>query len=260
MNDGSTRILWTIEELGERVAGALEAAGYEGVASGRVRDVPDPRTIRYYTTLGLLDRPAGFRGRTALYGPRHLLQLVAIKRFQALGLTLAEVQQRVAGATDGALARAAGITPSVPRETAPESPPREHPEPPQRRAPETLAPGRREAPRADGRRATAFWRELPPAPEVLPASPTYDRPAGSANPMEAVRLGPGGELTLLLATRRPLDDNDLRVIRLAAAPLIELMRLRGLIDARGHKDEREYDDRQDQDGQVPPPRPEEDVR
>jgi hypothetical protein len=65
---------------------------------------------------------------------------------------------------------------------------------------------------------------------------------------------------LLLATRRPLDDNDLRVIRLAAAPLIELMRLRGLIDARGHKDEREYDDRQDQDGQVPPPRPEEDVR
>ena len=54
--------LWTIDELGERVAGALGGPGYEGVPSGRVRDVPDLRTIRYYTTLGLLDRPAAMRG------------------------------------------------------------------------------------------------------------------------------------------------------------------------------------------------------
>ena len=67
---------WTIEELGERIAEALGGQGYDGVPSGRVRDVPDLRTIRYYTTLGLLDRPAAMRGRTALYGSRHLLQLV----------------------------------------------------------------------------------------------------------------------------------------------------------------------------------------
>src|SRR6516164_5237389 len=97
--------LWTIDELSEQVALALDGPGYAGVRSGRVRDVPDLRTIRYYTTLGLLDRPAAMRGRTALYGSRHLLQLVAIKRLQARGLTLAEVQQRVLGLSEAALKR-----------------------------------------------------------------------------------------------------------------------------------------------------------
>ena len=73
--------------------------------SGRVRDVPDLRTIRYYTTLGLLDRPAAMRGRTALYGSRHLLQLAAIKRLQARGLSLAAVQERVVGISDASLRR-----------------------------------------------------------------------------------------------------------------------------------------------------------
>jgi hypothetical protein len=80
--------LWTLDELGARVALAL-AVGYDGQANGRVREVPDGRTIRYYTTLGLIDRPAAMRGRTALYGVRHLLQLTAIKRLQARGLSLA---------------------------------------------------------------------------------------------------------------------------------------------------------------------------
>ena len=71
--------------------------------SGRVRDVPDLRTIRYYTTLGLLDRAAAMRGRTALYGRRHLFQLVAIKRLQARGHSLAEIQQRLVGLSDTAL-------------------------------------------------------------------------------------------------------------------------------------------------------------
>src|SRR5580700_2346545 len=90
--------LWTIDELGERVRAALGGPGYEGVPSGRVRDVPDLRTIRYYTTLGLLDRPAAMRGRTALYGARHLLQLVAIKRLQADGRTVAQAQAELFGA------------------------------------------------------------------------------------------------------------------------------------------------------------------
>ena len=89
------------------MAEALGGPGYDGVSSGRVRDVPDLRTIRYYTTLGLLDRPAEMRGRTALYGRRHLLQLVAIKRLQARGLSLAEVQERVVGLSDAALRRLA---------------------------------------------------------------------------------------------------------------------------------------------------------
>src|SRR5436305_3354800 len=98
--------LWTLDELCDRVERAL-AVDYHGQASGRVRDVPDLRTIRYYTTLGLIDRPAAMRGRTALYGPRHLLQLVAIKRLQARGLSLAQVQEQLLGASDVMLGRLA---------------------------------------------------------------------------------------------------------------------------------------------------------
>ena len=55
----------------------------EAEFKARPPHVPDARTIRYYATLGLIDRPEAFRGRTALYGARHLSQLVAIKRLQA---------------------------------------------------------------------------------------------------------------------------------------------------------------------------------
>jgi DNA-binding transcriptional MerR regulator len=80
-----------MDELVERVREAL-AAEYSGAGDGRIRDVPDRRAIRWYTTIGLVDRPLGMRGRSALYGPRHLQQLVAIKRRQAAGRSLSQIQ------------------------------------------------------------------------------------------------------------------------------------------------------------------------
>src|SRR5919199_3648174 len=97
---------WTLDELAERVDAAL-AVDYPGQPSGRVRDVPDRRAIRWYTTIGLIDRPLAPRGRTALYTPRHLLQLVAVKRLQARGMPLVAIQQQLAGATDSQLERVA---------------------------------------------------------------------------------------------------------------------------------------------------------
>lgn len=99
---------WTVEELAAQVALAL-GSGARLQASGRVREIPDERTIRYYTASGLLNRPAALRGRTAYYGRRHLLQLVAVKRLQAKGLALAEIQRRLAGATGAALEREARL-------------------------------------------------------------------------------------------------------------------------------------------------------
>src|SRR5918911_5245850 len=100
---------WTLDELAERVDAAL-AVDYPGQPSGRVRDVPDRRAIRWYTTIGLIDRPVAHHGRTALYTPRHLLQLVAVKRLQARGLPLVAIQQELAGATDTQLARVARLS------------------------------------------------------------------------------------------------------------------------------------------------------
>jgi hypothetical protein len=77
--------------------------------NGQVRAVPDARSIRYYTTLGLIDRPAAMEGRTALYGERHLQQLVAIKRLQAEGLSLVEIQAKLHGITPRALAELAKV-------------------------------------------------------------------------------------------------------------------------------------------------------
>ncbi|MBB5779633.1 MerR family transcriptional regulator [Nonomuraea jabiensis] len=104
---------WTIGELAERAALALRA-GSDGAPAlnGRVRDVPGERLIRWYTTIGLVDPPLTRRGRIAQYGRRHLLQLVAVKRLQAAGHSIAEIQTALAGATDRMLETAAGLAPA----------------------------------------------------------------------------------------------------------------------------------------------------
>ena len=45
--------------------------------------------------------------------------------------------------------------------------------------------------------------------------------------MQDIKLENG--LVLSLTAKRRLDEDDLRVMRMAAAPLIEILRLRGLI-------------------------------
>ena len=69
---------------------------------GRVAPVPDARTVRYYTTLGLVDRPR-IVDREARYGQRHVLQLAAIKRLQVEGSRLADIQRRLYGRSDAEL-------------------------------------------------------------------------------------------------------------------------------------------------------------
>lgn len=202
---------WTLDELVARVPVALGAAGYSGAPNGRVREVPDRRAIRWYTTIGLLDRPGAMRGRTALYGPRHLAQLVAIKRRQAQGRSLAEIQEELVGVTDPALREIAGVDP------------------------EGVTP-EKGAPRG------AFWAQAvtAPAPEPQRAAPATEQraaPATERSAVEGVLTGvplDGGAMLLLPA--RP-DHDDLAALRAAAAPLIDLLAARGLLhgDARSSR-------------------------
>jgi DNA-binding transcriptional MerR regulator len=220
---------WTLDELAERVDAAL-AVDYPGQPSGRVRAVPDRRVIRWYTTIGLIDRPVAHRGRTALYGPRHLLQLVAVKRLQARGLPLVAIQQELAGATDTQLARVARLptTTPPPRAAVGAGPPAGVPAPTRVPAP-TLAPA--------GARRAGFWR-APPAtavtaaraagPDGAPAGP------GPAASLRGVRLGGGA--TLLLEPGRELDAGDVQAILEAAGPLLAALRARGL-DRAAHREE-----------------------
>jgi MerR HTH family regulatory protein len=176
------RALHTLDELTGLVEAAL-SVDYRGAPTGRVRDVPDQRAIRWYVTRGLVDRPAAMRGRVALYGHRHLLQLVAIKRRQEQGRSLAEIQAELSGATDAALASVARLspTPDIPTTTNGAAP----------------APAR---PRR-------FWAE---------------RPAVGAGPepvaVQGFRLEPG--VTLLVEGGTTADPKD---ILAAARPLLDLL-------------------------------------
>ena len=54
----------------------------------------------------MLDRPLRYDGRTAIYGVRHLHQLICVRALQAQGLSLSQVQRALSGATDAQLAAA----------------------------------------------------------------------------------------------------------------------------------------------------------
>ena len=55
-----------------------------------------PRTVRLYATEGLIDRP-GKDGRRAVYGQRHLLQLLLVRSLARRGLSLSAIAPLVAG-------------------------------------------------------------------------------------------------------------------------------------------------------------------
>jgi DNA-binding transcriptional MerR regulator len=98
---------YTIAELADAGVAALDALGI-AARNGQVRDRPDVRTIRYYATLGLIDPPTEMTGRTARYGDRHLLQVLAVKAVQARGDSLADAQRTLVGASDEELRSAIG--------------------------------------------------------------------------------------------------------------------------------------------------------
>ncbi|MEV0147872.1 MULTISPECIES: MerR family transcriptional regulator [unclassified Nonomuraea] len=235
---------WTIGELAERAAGLLRAGGPNG--NGRVREVPGERLIRWYTTIGLVDPPLSRRGRVARYGRRHLLQLVAVKRLQAAGLSIADIQVALAGATDAMLE--AATHPDATLETAA----RPETAPPQTGRPDAAVPP---AARLDGKavsvsrpdgasspgptaggggspegEAARFWartpRDLPPAPAI---ASTARQAAGEAagGLVRGIRIAPGVTLVLDGAGRVPSTD-DVQAVLGAAAPLLAVLEERKL--------------------------------
>jgi DNA-binding transcriptional MerR regulator len=211
---------WTIGELAERASTALAPTAR---LNGRVRDVPNERLIRWYSTIGLLDPPSARRGRIALYGRRHLLQLIAVKRRQADGRTIAEIQAELTGAADQILESIA-LIPETPDETAAtvatRTPrPRFWAEPPAAPAaslsapsgPPPVAPAVAEEPRS-------------PAPPAQPAQPAVI--------VHGVRLAAGVTVLLDGGGRTPSPD-DLAEITAASAALLAVLRERGLTSPEG---------------------------
>ena len=245
---------WTILELAELAAETLAAVqpavppADAGTPSGppranrRVRDVPNERLVRWYVTVGLVDPPLSRRGRVAQYGRRHLLQLVAVKRRQAEGRSLAEIQAELAGATDEALAAVARVPETWP---APDglatAPARFWAR--QARQPGTAAAERAGRPAA----AAAGVGQLDPDVAAGPvqtgtaAAERAGRPAAAARGgqevrggamapaglVRGIRLAPGVTLLLEGAGREPGPDDVTAVVN-AAQPLLEELASRRL--------------------------------
>jgi DNA-binding transcriptional MerR regulator len=218
-------VRWTIDELIDVADAALETAAYDGPASGRVREKPDKRTIRYYTTLGLLDRPVEFRGRTAYYGRRHVLQLTAIKRLQAKGMTLVQIQEALTGADSRRLRNWAGLPEEFWEKHRPAAP---APPDPDRLLAAPAAPNAEGTIEAPARSRRAFWREAPTAASAVAAS-TAAPPESPAElrPVIALNLAPGVKLLLEDAAAGRITGDALQELAPATEFLVsELRRLK----------------------------------
>jgi DNA-binding transcriptional MerR regulator len=214
---------WTIEELISVADAALETSDYAGPASGRVREKADKRTIRYYTTLSLLDRPVEFRGRTALYGRRHVLQLTAIKRMQAKGMTLVQIQEALAGADLRRLQNWAALPEDFWEKHQPVAP--TPPDPDLLLGSQQLE---REAakPEPPPRSRSTFWRDAPAARATSSLAVPQTAPA-QLQRIAALNLAPGVKLLLEDAATQRINNDVLQELAPATEFLVsELRRLK----------------------------------
>jgi DNA-binding transcriptional MerR regulator len=223
---------WTLSELVAEVAARISAL--PAPRNGQVRAVPDDRTIRYYAAIGLLDRPSAMRGRTALYGRKHLAQVVAIKRLQTMGRSLSEIQAVWPTLDDRTLARMSGI------ELAAKAPP------PGRaafwkqdRGAPTIAEPEAETPPDEPEPETPPG-ELPAADAAAPAEPSSVvapavAPAVAPSVVELrIELAPNVVLSLSVVDDSvALSPADVRAVRAAAAPLLAELATRRLASHPG---------------------------
>ena len=224
-----------IGDLRTLAARALQVGDYTPAASARVRAVPDTRTIRYYTTLGLIDRPAEMRGRTAFYTDRHVLQLVAIKRLQGQNMTLSDIQSDLIGVGAGKLGRIASLPDGFWKDAdrylsrPPEQPQRSE----QRQGPgnqtDEIAAGPKRSPSSSNERQADFWAQ--------PAETPIENDNGTPSLTRCLRvtLQPGVNLSIDLSPDITNKNVNLDKLETASAALIvELIRQGLLPDPTSH--------------------------
>ncbi|WP_428267677.1 MerR family transcriptional regulator [Haliangium sp.] len=181
----------------------------------KVRDRPDVRTIRYYTSQSLLPKPTGYRGGRARYTGSHLLRLLYIKKLQAEHHTLQQIARRLARADDQAVLAAlqAGLGPASGAVARPAPAPSVRTEHPAADPAPSPSGGR-----DPGRPARVLDLPVADAPPP-PAGPAPDSPLPTGTRLTRVALPGGAALDL---PESALDDPHTR--RQLADALIDLAR------------------------------------
>ena len=223
MSDGPafTELL-TLPQLVAAVPRLL-AGRYAGSNSGRIRGLPDLRTVRWYRTLGLVDAAGSRRGRTGLYGRRQLLQLAAIKQLQAGNLPLAEIQAGLAGRSDRELATVAAVSVDAADKIIRELGAGEWTTPSSRLP--ALPPESPDRPANQARRDQDFWA-VPGAadrPIEKPAEPGGGPPPGLAAAPAQLQSLPLADDCLLVWRGLVPDAAAAATLRQLAGPLLEFL-------------------------------------
>jgi hypothetical protein len=94
---------WNARGLAAHATALVDAAGIRPT-NASARAAPSARSVRFYVSNGLLDRPEG-TGTAATYNYRHLLQLLAIKIRQREGQRLEIIKREMKELTGDLLER-----------------------------------------------------------------------------------------------------------------------------------------------------------
>ena len=97
-----------VAELAQEAARILAESGMAQQARGTVTELPDERTVRYYLTEGLIPPADEKQGTASVFGFRHLLQLLVVKKLQAEHLPIRAIRELVTGKTERQLERLLG--------------------------------------------------------------------------------------------------------------------------------------------------------
>lgn len=191
--------------LAEAAARILAGSGAARQGRGTVTELPDERTVRYYLAEGLVPPAEEKQGTASVFGYRHLLQLLVVKKLQAEGLPIRAIKELATGKTERQLEKLLGA---------------EHGQTSARGE----ALGYLESLLRRGASAPHSGAAPPPASQAAPSVPLRSLAASPRETWSRVELEPGLELHVSDGYRAPEGEGALR--RLSQA-IMNVLRARG---------------------------------
>jgi DNA-binding transcriptional MerR regulator len=197
-----------VAELAGEAAKILADSGL-AQARGTVSDVPDERTIRYYLSEGLIAPAGDKQGTASVFGYRHLLQLLVVKKLQSEHLPIRKIRELVERREVRELERLLGL--------------------------EGAAPGKNEAvsyleklltkPAPKGGTNSASALNFSSAPQGIaqgaPPLPQMSQTSSSSNAWERIEIEPGLELHVQGSYQFPTDAKGIRRLTQIVVCLME---------------------------------------
>lgn len=193
---------------------AVEAAKIladSGLAQARatVSDVPDERTIRYYLAEGLVAPAEDKQGTASVFGYRHLLQLLVVKKLQSEHLPIRKIRELVERREVRELERLLGLDGGTSSKNEALS------------YLEKLLT--KPAPKGQANAAGGFnfLSSQPGMAQSAPPLPESSQPGSSSNAWERIEIEPGLELHVRSSYQPPTDARGIRRLMQVIMRLIE---------------------------------------